>query len=58
MLIQCNAGDDGNISKATINKIAETSRTTNIRVYTVLEALEAEGWRPTKEYAGITTMQE
>jgi hypothetical protein len=58
MLIQCNAGDDGIISKATIDKIAETSGTTDRRVYTVLEALEAEGWRPTKEYAGITTMQE
>ena len=57
MLIQCNAEDDGIISKATIDKIAETSGTTDRRVYTVLEALEAEGWRPSKEYAGITTEQ-
>ena len=46
MLIQCNIGNDGMISKAIIDEIAEITGTTDRRVYTVLEALEAEGWRP------------
>lgn len=54
MLIQCNAGNDGIIPKATIDEIAELSGTTDRRVYTVLEALEAEGWRPHTSYAGRT----
>lgn len=48
MLIQCKAGSDGVIPKAAIDKIAEVSGTTDRRVYTVLEALEAEGWKPSK----------
>ncbi len=36
------------IPKATIDEIAEITGTTDRRVYTVLEALEAEGWRPLK----------
>jgi hypothetical protein len=46
MLTQCNAGQGGVIPKATIDEIAEITGTTDRRVYTVLEALEAEGWRP------------
>lgn len=49
MLVQCSMGHDGTILKATINEIAEITGTTDRRVYTVLEALEAEGWRPFKE---------
>jgi hypothetical protein len=48
MLIQFNAGHDGIIPKTTIDEIAEITGTTDRRVYTVLEALEAEGWRPLK----------
>lgn len=48
MLIQCKAGNDGTIPKATIDEIAELNGTTDRRVYTVLEALEAEGWKPPK----------
>lgn len=48
MLIQSNVGPDGIIPKATIDEIAEITGTTDRRVYTVLEALEAEGWRPLK----------
>ena len=57
MLIQYNAGNDGVIPKAAIDKIAEVSGTTDRRVYTVLEALEAEGWRPPKEHEGRTDGQ-
>jgi len=46
MLVQCNAGQDGMMPKATIDEIAEITGITDRRVYTVLEALEAEGWRP------------
>ena len=49
MLIQSSAGSDGMIPKAIIDNIAETSGTTDRRVYTVLEALEGEGWKPLKE---------
>ncbi len=49
MLVQCNAGHDGIIPKAKIDEIAEITGTTDRRVYTVLEALEIEGWRPLKE---------
>jgi hypothetical protein len=48
LLLQCKAGDDGIISKETIDEIAEITGTTGRRVYTVLEALESEGWRPSK----------
>lgn len=48
LLIQCKARNDGTISKATIDEIAEQSGTTDRRVYTVLEALEIEGWNPLK----------
>jgi hypothetical protein len=48
LLLQCKAGNDGAISKATIDEIAEQSGTTDRRVYTVLEALETEGWEPSK----------
>jgi hypothetical protein len=48
LLLQCKAGDDGIISKETIDEIAEITGTTDRRVYTVLEALESEGWRPSK----------
>lgn|GEM_PF-1182901 len=57
MLTQCNAGNDGIIPKATIDEIAELSGTTDRRVYTVLEALEAEGWRPQKGSAGKSNDQ-
>jgi hypothetical protein len=50
MLIQCNADYDGIIPKVAINEIAEITGTTDRRVYTVLEALESEGWRPTKRH--------
>ena len=49
MLIQSSAGSDGIIPKAIIDNIAEISGTTDRRVYTVLEALEGEGWKPLKE---------
>jgi len=49
MLIQCKAGSDGTVTETDITKIAEITGTTDRRVYTVLEALEAEGWRPPKE---------
>jgi hypothetical protein len=49
MLTRCNAGEDGTIARSSINKIAEASGTTDRRVYTVLEALAAEGWVPTKK---------
>lgn len=48
MLIRCNAEDNGIIPKACIDKVAEATGTTDRRVYTVLEALEAEGWIPSK----------
>lgn len=48
MLVQCSTGHDGTILKATIDEIAEITGTTERRVFTVLEALEAEGWRPIK----------
>ncbi len=48
LLLQCKVGNDGTISKAIIDKIAEQSGTTDRRVYTVLEALETEGWNPSK----------
>jgi hypothetical protein len=48
MLVQCSTGRDGTIPKKTIDEIAEITGTTDRRVYTVLEALEAEGWRPIK----------
>ena len=57
MLIQCNAGHDGMIPKAAINEIAEITGTTDRRVYTVLEALETEGWRPTKGHEPKTIDQ-
>jgi hypothetical protein len=49
MLTRCNAGEDGTIPRSSINKIAEASGTTDRRVYTVLEALAAEGWEPSKK---------
>jgi len=49
LLIQYKARNDGIIPK-TIDEIAELSGTTDRRVYTVLEALEAEGWKPSKDY--------
>jgi NADH:ubiquinone oxidoreductase subunit E len=57
MLVQCNIGQDGIIPKATINEIAEITGTTDRRVYTVLEALEAEGWSPLKRYESNTDDQ-
>jgi hypothetical protein len=48
MLLQSKAGNDGTIPKATVDEIAELSGTTDRRVYTVLEALESEGWKPSK----------
>jgi hypothetical protein len=57
LLIQCKAGNDGMIPKAAIDEIAELSGTTDRRVYTVLEALEAEGWRPSKGYEERTNDQ-
>jgi hypothetical protein len=50
LLFQCKIETDGMIPKATIDKIAELSGTTDRRVYTVLEALETEGWQPSKSY--------
>lgn len=52
LLIQCKAGNDGTIPKVTIDEIAEQSGTTDRRVYTVLEALGVEGWKPSKGYKG------
>ena len=52
MLIQSKVGADGTIPKATIDQIAELTGTTDRRVYTVLEALEAEGWKPSAGYEG------
>ncbi|WP_232316261.1 hypothetical protein [Methanosarcina vacuolata] len=46
LLVQRKAESDGLIPKAAIDEIAEQSGTTDRRVYTVLEALEAEGWEP------------
>ena len=46
MLVNCNTGQDGMIPKSTIDEIAETTGTTERRVYTILEALQAEGWKP------------
>ncbi|HEY3360719.1 MAG TPA: hypothetical protein VGK06_02540 [Methanosarcina sp.] len=57
LLIQRKAGNDGIIHKETIDEIAELSGTTDRRVYTVLEALEAEGWRPSKGCEEITNNQ-
>lgn len=57
LLIQCNAGSDGTIPKATIDEIAEQSGTTDRRVYTVLEALGTEGWKPLKGYEERTNNQ-
>ena len=48
LLIHCKIGNDGTISKATIDEIAEQSGTTDRRVYTVLEALGTEGWKPSQ----------
>ncbi len=50
LLVQCKTENNGMISKATIEEIAEISGTTDRRVYTVLEALEIEGWQPSKCY--------
>ncbi len=50
LLIQCKVGNDGKIPRAAIDEVAEQSGTTDRRVYTVLEALEAEGWKPSKGY--------
>ncbi len=49
-LIRCKAGSDGMIPKTAIDKIAEQSGTTDRRVYTVLEALVTEGWKPSTDY--------
>lgn len=57
LLTQCKAENDGMIPKATIDEIAEQSGTTDRRVYTVLEALEAEGWKPSKGYEERTNDQ-
>lgn len=56
-LIQCKAGSDGMIPKAAIDEIAEQSGTTDRRVYTVLEALVTEGWKPSKGYEKRTKDQ-
>lgn len=48
LLVQCNANKEGIIPKATIDEIAEVTGTTDRRILTVLEALESEGWRPSK----------
>ncbi|MGB9928607.1 MAG: hypothetical protein ACPK85_09410 [Methanosarcina sp.] len=48
MLVRCNTENNGAISKACIDRIAEATGTTDRRVYTVLEALESEGWKPSK----------
>ena len=57
LLIQCKEGNDGMLPKATIDEIAELSGTTDRRVYTVLEALEAEGWRSSTGYEEGTNDQ-
>lgn len=57
LLIQCKAENDGMIPKATIDEIAEQSGTTDRRVYTVLEALGTEGWKPSKGYEKRTNDQ-
>jgi hypothetical protein len=57
LLIQYKAGNDGMIPKATIDEIAKLNGTTDRRVYTVLEALEAEGWKPSKGYGEGTNDQ-
>lgn len=57
LLIQYKAGNDGMIPKATIDEIAKLNGTTDRRVYTVLEALEAEGWKPSKGYEEGTNDQ-
>jgi len=57
MLVQCNAGKDGMIPKETIDEVAEITGTTDRRVYTVLEALEAEGWRSLKGCESNTDYQ-
>lgn len=46
MLIKSKVGNNGIIPKAAIDEIAELTGTTDRRVYTVLEALAIEGWRP------------
>ncbi|MDY0129103.1 MAG: hypothetical protein RBR63_02800 [Methanosarcina vacuolata] len=46
LLVQRKAESGGLIPKTAIDEIAEQSGTTDRRVYTVLEALEAEGWKP------------
>lgn len=48
LLVQCKTENNGMISKVAIEEIAEISGTTDRRVYTVLEALESEGWQPSK----------
>ncbi|AKB51516.1 hypothetical protein MSBRW_2263 [Methanosarcina barkeri str. Wiesmoor] len=55
LLIQCKAGDDEKIPRATIDEIAERSGTTDRRVYTVLEALGIEGWKPSKGHEERTS---
>lgn len=57
LLIQCKVENNGMIPKTAIDEIAEISGTTDRRVYTVLEALEAEGWRPSKGYEERTNNQ-
>lgn len=57
LLIQCKAGNNGTIPKATIDEIAEQSGTTDRRVYTILEALVTEGWKPSKSCEEITSDQ-
>lgn len=52
ILMQSKTGNDGTIPKATIDEIAELSGTTDRRVYTVLEALESEGWKPSHSCKG------
>jgi hypothetical protein len=57
LLVQCKARNDGIIPKAAIDEIAEQSGTTDRRVYTVLEALVTEGWKPSTGYEKRTNDQ-
>ena len=57
LLVQCKARNDGMIPKTAIDEIAEQSGTTDRRVYTVLEALVTEGWKPSKSYEKRTNDQ-
>jgi hypothetical protein len=50
LLVQCNVDQDSKILKSIIDEIAEVTGTTDRRVLTVLDALEAEGWKPLKGY--------